>query len=99
MAGTWLLTIALGYHPVAQHPWLSPLAEGRAATSPKCMARLPKAFRGGGQDELWEGAIWEGRVAEITVSGAMIICVRPPSMFDRHASPHVGLRTLAASSS
>eukprot|EP00962_Isochrysis_galbana_P038843 scaffold13854_cov140-Isochrysis_galbana.AAC.1 len=73
-----------------QQPWLS-CAGCRAAISPKCMARLPKAFRGGGQNELWEGAIWEGRVAEITVSATLVGCLRPHiSAIDRQALLHVG---------
>lgn len=72
MAGAWFLGIALGFNPVMQQPWI-PSAGARAAIRPICMARLPKAFRGGGQSELWEGAIWEGRVCEITVSAVLLI--------------------------
>jgi hypothetical protein len=81
-----VLSITLGFHALVQQPWLSSVGGravmgcavmGRAVICPVCMARLPKAFRGGGQNELWEGAIWEGRVAEITVSDMLGSYLRP----------------------
>jgi len=64
MLGLLLSAALLGFQ--AQQPWLA--RDARRTIGPVCASRLPKAFRGGGQEELWEGAEWDGRIAEITVS-------------------------------
>jgi len=67
MVATNALLLPTGTQPIH----LSTVA-CRTALPPSCMARLPKAFRGGGRDELWEGAEWDGRVAEITNFGCFV---------------------------
>lgn len=89
MAALCILAAALA--PM-QPAWRQAEPQLRVGREPVCMSRIPKAFRGG-EEELREGSVWEGRVEEITASSPVARCVAkradaPSSLRLRIVVPH-----------